>query len=378
MKNFTFLTVVLLISQHLIGFGAITQTINFDALPNKVYGDSPFTISANASSGLPVTFLSSNTSVATIAGNTVTIVGQGITTITASQAGDATYSSTSISQQLMITDDTNVDQLNTSGFVSYCPVYLFWVKDYFFYVEQRANQSFTAGTSGLLTKIIFNFNIDSCEIDNVFRLAIDIIDSDEVAEYGWYTGSIIATQDLDVQMPHNGIITFNFSNPANIIEGNKYMLRIRNRSLTYCYDYGFDYEYAQGKFALNSNIYNGGVRRYDDNMMMDGVDVDKDLMFTTYVIPDNVLSVKNNEKTLINDFQINLRYYFNNFNIVIKSDLNESCIMKIYNIEGQFVSEKLVESNNEFVFGEELKPGMYFVNVYYNNYLKTIKVVKTE
>ncbi|CAN5415143.1 hypothetical protein BH09BAC3_BH09BAC3_05420 [soil metagenome] len=63
------------------------QTITFNALPTKTFGDAPFALTATASSGLPVAYVSSNTSVATIAGSTVTIVAAGNTTITASQGG---------------------------------------------------------------------------------------------------------------------------------------------------------------------------------------------------------------------------------------------------------------------------------------------------
>ena len=70
---------------------AQAQTITFGALSTKTYGDSSFDLAATASSGLGVTYASSDTSVATVAGNTVTILKAGTTTITASQAGDATY-----------------------------------------------------------------------------------------------------------------------------------------------------------------------------------------------------------------------------------------------------------------------------------------------
>lgn len=67
------------------------QNISFSTLPSKTIGDAPFALTATATSGLPVTYTSSNTAVATVSGNTVTIVGVGTTNITASQAGDATY-----------------------------------------------------------------------------------------------------------------------------------------------------------------------------------------------------------------------------------------------------------------------------------------------
>ena len=70
-----------------------SQTITFNAPGNKTFGNPPFTVTATASSGLPVSFSSLTTPVCTISvsGNTVTIVAAGTCTIRASQAGDATY-----------------------------------------------------------------------------------------------------------------------------------------------------------------------------------------------------------------------------------------------------------------------------------------------
>jgi len=68
-----------------------SQTITFNTLAPKTYGEADFTITATASSGLPVTLTSSDETVATISGNTVTIVGAGTTTITATQEGNFEY-----------------------------------------------------------------------------------------------------------------------------------------------------------------------------------------------------------------------------------------------------------------------------------------------
>lgn len=68
------------------------QTITFNTLAAKTYGDANFALTATASSNLTVSYISSNTSVATVSGSTVTIVGAGSTNITASQAGNASYS----------------------------------------------------------------------------------------------------------------------------------------------------------------------------------------------------------------------------------------------------------------------------------------------
>jgi uncharacterized protein (TIGR03437 family) len=67
------------------------QTITFPALANVVLGTAPFALSASASSGLPVTFTSTTSTVCTVSGATVTVLAVGTCSITASQAGNASY-----------------------------------------------------------------------------------------------------------------------------------------------------------------------------------------------------------------------------------------------------------------------------------------------
>lgn len=67
------------------------QSITFPALPSKAFGNADFSAGATASSGLAVTYASSDTNVATIVDGNIHIVGAGTATITASQAGDGTY-----------------------------------------------------------------------------------------------------------------------------------------------------------------------------------------------------------------------------------------------------------------------------------------------
>lgn len=76
-----------------------TQTISFSELDDVYIGGSTFNLNATSSAGLTVSYSSSNTSVATVSGNTVTIVGVGSTTITASQAGNSNFeAATSVEQ----------------------------------------------------------------------------------------------------------------------------------------------------------------------------------------------------------------------------------------------------------------------------------------
>jgi hypothetical protein len=85
------------------------QTITFNLSSSSVLSSSaPFTLSASASSGLAVTFETSSSSVATVFGNTLTIVGPGTVTITAKQAGNGNYGAATDVPRILTVVDANV------------------------------------------------------------------------------------------------------------------------------------------------------------------------------------------------------------------------------------------------------------------------------
>src|SRR5207253_1404285 len=69
--------------------GKLSQTITFDPLASKTFGDPDFGVSATASSGLAVSFSALGN--CTVVAATVHITGAGSCTVTASQTGDSTY-----------------------------------------------------------------------------------------------------------------------------------------------------------------------------------------------------------------------------------------------------------------------------------------------
>jgi len=90
-----------------IAAAPINQIIQFEPIANKIFGTGPFTLSASASSGLNVSFSSSDPTIASISGNTVTIIKAGIVTITASQSGNSSYNAAAnVSQVLTIEKNT--------------------------------------------------------------------------------------------------------------------------------------------------------------------------------------------------------------------------------------------------------------------------------
>ncbi|HAI77333.1 MAG TPA: hypothetical protein DCM08_13950 [Microscillaceae bacterium] len=94
------------------------QSILFGTLAQRILGDAPFALNATATSGLPVSYTSSNTAVATISGNTVTLVGAGTTTITASQAGNADFAAApSVNQNLTVVAVTSLADVSNPSAV---------------------------------------------------------------------------------------------------------------------------------------------------------------------------------------------------------------------------------------------------------------------
>jgi hypothetical protein len=67
------------------------QTITFNPLSNVFLGVAAFQITATASSGLQVSFISNSTSVCTVSGSMVTILALGTCSITANQGGNSMY-----------------------------------------------------------------------------------------------------------------------------------------------------------------------------------------------------------------------------------------------------------------------------------------------
>ena len=101
----------------------VSQTITFTSISNQIINTSaPVTLAATASSGLPVVFTSSTTSVCTVSGQTTVLIAAGTCTIQASQPGDgAVYAAAPpITQSFTVTSvspstSTNFGSVNVAS-----------------------------------------------------------------------------------------------------------------------------------------------------------------------------------------------------------------------------------------------------------------------
>jgi hypothetical protein len=89
---------------QIFSVGKTDQTIIFDALPNRTFGSGTFTVNATSSSGLPVT-ISVLSGPASIASNTVTMLGAGTVVLEAHQDGDASFNAAVPVDQSFVTNN---------------------------------------------------------------------------------------------------------------------------------------------------------------------------------------------------------------------------------------------------------------------------------
>ncbi|MBL8324236.1 MAG: Ig-like domain-containing protein [Rubrivivax sp.] len=91
----------------LLAVGSTVPTLGGFPAIGKTFGDAAFTISPPSSNSAgSFSYASSNTAVATVSGNTVTLVGAGTTTLTATQAASGGYSAASIAATLTVNGAT--------------------------------------------------------------------------------------------------------------------------------------------------------------------------------------------------------------------------------------------------------------------------------
>lgn len=85
----------------------VNQTITFTPIPAKRFGDLPFNLLASSTSGLPITFSSSDNTIASINGSIVTILKAGSVSIEASQSGNSTFNPATPVAQILVIEKAN-------------------------------------------------------------------------------------------------------------------------------------------------------------------------------------------------------------------------------------------------------------------------------
>ena len=125
-----------------------SQTITFASVPSKFVGSGPFTVAPSSTSNLTVALSSSNTAVATVSGFSISPIGAGTTTISATQAGDVNYLAAATVTQVLTTTTAPIAQ--TIAFAALSPRRVASLKDVYSaasLIASSTSLSFTDATS---------------------------------------------------------------------------------------------------------------------------------------------------------------------------------------------------------------------------------------
>jgi len=203
-----------------------TPTLSNFSVPLKVLGNAPFTLTPPTSnSSGAFSYVSSETSVATVLGNTVTIVGQGSTTITATQAAAGGFTSKTITATFIVLrqsplNNNFVPSLNnpeSSGIL---------VSGDFYDLKQdvRFNVDITLPNPNMnINK--YNVIIDSLESDNSTERKSYYFNSELIPIGRRVVGSFIKSNIKDVDINTKGfpfvdLKTYSIKHEAEITETN--------------------------------------------------------------------------------------------------------------------------------------------------------------
>ena len=124
------------------------QTITFASIPSKFVGSGPFTVAPSSTSNLTVALSSSNTAVATVSGFSISPIGAGTTTISATQAGDTNYLAAATVTQVLTATTAPIAQ--TIAFAALSPRRVASLKDVYSaasLIASSTSLSFTDATS---------------------------------------------------------------------------------------------------------------------------------------------------------------------------------------------------------------------------------------
>ena len=185
------------------------QSITFGSIAAKSVSDPPFALNATASSGLSVSYTSSNAAVATVSGSTVTIVGTGSTIITASQTGNANFNAaTSVQQTLTVVSQTRV--ISLSGDMNFGELI----------VPESVTRALTISNSGNVTLTISNiiypagFSGDKTNGTITPGNALTVNVTLSATEAKEYTGNIVITSDAT-----SGVGSISVNGTASMVTG---------------------------------------------------------------------------------------------------------------------------------------------------------------
>jgi hypothetical protein len=144
---------------------ARSQTITFAPIADRLLGAAPFTVSASASSGLPVALTSATTSVCTVSGPTVSVIAGGACALTATQPGSTGWlAAAPVSRTFVV--GYSVSSLAEPNKTQFTPGSTIPVKFQLTGANGKPIANGVASTLGCTVKVSFNGGAGVCAVYN--------------------------------------------------------------------------------------------------------------------------------------------------------------------------------------------------------------------
>jgi hypothetical protein len=336
----TTFTITVIISQ-------IAPTISPPANISKNVGDAAFTLSPPTSNSTGAfTYASSNTDVATISGSTVSIVGGGTTTITATQAATADYLSGSTTFTITITMELYLTQWNSvlTGTSNWKNFAFSATKGYFSDVNRVV--IFNLDGTGTVYKIISSLgNAITCVVNGSYLYVLDNV----IKQYD-LEGTLINGTFINVSGFVDFAIYGDYLYATNWGGGKVAKYNLSNGQLVNAnFITGFSIPY--GIFISDSVIYistfgaSGKIAKYN----LDGTAINANLI-TNLVNPHRP-------------------YVLNSTLYVITDGIYE------YNIDGTYVKQVSLPDPSKYVSAIGVSPQGYFYAAEHSTNPQTTKVI---
>lgn len=347
------------------------QTINWNQELTASIADSMLTLNATATSGLPVTYTSSNESIATINGNVLTLHSPGYALITASQAGNATWNAaTDVTKILTVTDDGS-DLLAQS---------ILWEQELTATLSDGMIDLNAVATSGLpVTYSCSNENVATINGNTLILLGVGqaIITASQAGNNQYLPAqNVMKILNVLENPPIPQEQTISWDQELNVALSNAYLI------LTATATSGLPVSYTCSD--ENVAIVNGSVLLLMNagqaiiTASQDGND--------NYYPAQNVMKILNVSQNGIGETQIidatvgpNPTSGVVNVQLTMNNEQLEETKIQVFDIYGKLLMDNKIEDSNFAIDLTEYPDGMYLIRLYLDNgQSTTLKVIKSE
>jgi len=399
----------------------LSQTITFDALETKTYGDASFTVSATGGvTGNPVIFTSSDENIATCTGTNgeiITIINADSCIIYAKQAGNDEYAAAQAEQRLYVNKyavTVTVDSLQTKVYGEVDPVFTYTATallntdEYTGTLSKEAGENvgtyaieqndLTAGANYELTFVRDSFKITTMPVTVTVDAGQTKVYGEEDPTFTYtattllnadkYTGTLSkeAGEDAGTYAIEQNNLTAGLNYEITFVSDN-FEITKATPLVAWSNPADIYYETALGETQLNATASiegafeytpaSGTVLEIGDNQKLSTVFTPTDA--TNYNVVNAEVLINVLKKTSVESLSAqNISIYPNPTSSMLNFDFANNTIQKINiaDLTGKMIIEISDIKQKEMIDLSNFETGIYIISIQIDNKIVTTKIVK--